>query len=142
YHPRWSPDGTRILFQSSNVPRIIRGSMALFSVSPDGRPPKKVLPAFLDQFVSYTAAWHPDSRRISVWGVHARDGLTFWTAPLDGRDPPVKSEMTEEIRRWFVENGVSFRDADSVPLPFRWSPSGDALYFEGVSRGVRNLWRV
>jgi len=30
---------------------------------------------------------------------------------------------------------VSFSD-------FLWAPSGRALYFEGVSRGVRNLWKV
>lgn len=142
YHPRWSPDGTRILFQSSNVPRIIRGSMELFTVSMDGRAPEKVLPAFLDQFIAYSAAWHPDSRRISVWGVHVRDGLTFWTVPLDGGTPPVRSEMTDEVRRRFAESGVSFRDADGVPLPFLWSPAGDALYFEGAAQGVRNLWRV
>ena len=142
YHPRWSPDGTRILFQSSNVPRIIRGSMESFTVSMDGRAPEKVLPSFLDQFVSYTSAWHPDSRRVSVWGVHVRDGLTFWTVPLDGRTPPVRSQMTDEVRRRFEQSGVSFRDADGVPLPFLWAPTGDALYFEGVGQGVRNLWRV
>jgi Tol biopolymer transport system component len=27
-------------------------------------------------------------------------------------------------------------------LPFRWSPAGDTLYFEGTSRGVRNVWKV
>ena len=50
--------------------------------------------------------------------------------------------MTGSVRKGFAELGVRFTDAEDLPLPFVWSPAGDALYFEGTSRGVRNVWRV
>jgi Tol biopolymer transport system component len=39
-------------------------------------------------------------------------------------------------------SGLSFTDVDGTPAAFNWSPRGDALVFEGVSHGVRNLWKV
>jgi Tol biopolymer transport system component len=46
------------------------------------------------------------------------------------------------VRDGLTAAAVRFTDADNVPLPFLWAPSKDALYFEGISRGVRNLWKV
>jgi hypothetical protein len=50
--------------------------------------------------------------------------------------------MTGDLRTRFMEMGVRFTDAEDLPLPFVWAPAGDALYFEGMSRGVRNVWKV
>src|SRR5262249_47477560 len=55
-------------------------------------------------------------------------------APIDG-GAPVKSEISAEMEKQRREAGIALFD-------FRWSPSGRALYFEGVSNGVRNLWKV
>ena len=142
YHARWSPDGTRILFQRSNFQGRALGARELYTVALDGRPPQKMLSTFLDEFGEFSTAWHPDSKRISVWGIHQDDGLSFWTVPLDGSGPPVKSELAPAVRERFAEAAVRFTDADDLPLSFLWSPSGDALYFEGLSRGVRNIWKV
>ena len=142
YHARWSPDGTQILFQRSNFQGRVLGAKELYTVALDGRAPRKMLSAFLNEFGSFRTAWHPDSKRISVWGNHLKEGLTFWTVPLDGSGAPVKSERAPVVRERFKEASVRFADADDLPLSFLWSPSGDALYFEGNSRGVRNIWKV
>ena len=142
YHARWSPDGTQILFQRSNFQGRALGAKEIYTVSLDGQPPRKMLSRFLNEFGTFSTAWHPDSKRISVWGIHLNEGLTFWTAPLDGSGPPVKSELEPVVSERFAEASVRFTDADDLPLSFLWSPSGDALYFEGLSRGVRNIWKV
>jgi Tol biopolymer transport system component/DNA-binding winged helix-turn-helix (wHTH) protein len=142
YHARWAPDGTQILFQRSNFQGRVLGAKELYTVALDARTPRKMLSAFLNEFGSFRTAWHPDSKRISVWGNHLKEGLTFWTAPLDGSTAPVKSELAPVVRDRFKKASVRFADADDLPLSFLWSPSGDALYFEGNSRGVRNIWKV
>src|ERR1043166_3262158 len=141
YHPRWSPDGTQILFHRSNFQGRVLPSRELYVVGRNGQPPKQILANFLSQVATFSAAWHPDSRRVSVWGAHLQGGLAFWTIPING-GAPVKSSMTDDVRTRFAEMGVRFSDPEDLPLPFVWSPRGDALYFEGMSRGVRNVWRV
>jgi Tol biopolymer transport system component len=54
--------------------------------------------------------------------------------PLDG-SPPIKSEIDPVVQSQLKEADVHFTN-------FRWSPTGRAILFEGVSRHVRNLWRV
>ena len=65
YYPRWSPDSSEVLFQTREF-----ASMNLFYVvGVDGSAPREVLadlPVGANGPVS--AAWHPDGRRISVWG--------------------------------------------------------------------------
>ena len=50
-------------------------------------------------------------------------------------DTPLKSEPTLSVEGPLKQAGVEFSR-------FRWAPSGRALYFEGVSNAVRNLWKV
>jgi len=141
YHPRWSPDGTQILFHRSHFQGRVLTLRELYVVERNGQPPSRILPDFLSQVATVSAAWHPDSRRVSIWGLHLQDGLTFWTVPVNGGEP-VKSSMTDDVRKHIADVGVRFTDAENLPLPFRWSPAGDTLYFEGMSRGVRNVWKV
>ena len=56
------------------------------------------------------------------------------STPLSG-GAPIRSELAESVKQLLKESDVSFTD-------FLWSHSGRALYFEGVSRSVRNFWRV
>ena len=135
YGPRWSPDGSQILFYGSILQTGFEPSN-LYLVALDGKPPREVLLPFIRQFsFPYVrAAWHPDRRRISIWGRHREAGWSLWTVPITG-ETPVKSAFLPEVERQVKEAAVEFSD-------LRWAPSADAVYFVGVSRGVTNLWKV
>lgn len=134
--PKWSPDGSSILFTRSDW-----GPAQLYVSALDGAPPRPVLEEFLGPFTTLRFAWHPDSRRVSVWGVHKSIGLGFWTVALDGTGV-VQSATAPGVLAELERSALSFREVDGTPTAFSWSPRGDALVFEGVSRGVHNLWRV
>ena len=132
YHARWSPDGSKLLFLSPGTrlfdyPRVYVVSVdrpaapfeVLNTVAGDAEPVKKGC-----------VAWYPDGRRVSFLA----DGGAFWTVPLDG-GAPVRSEVDAEVARRVKEAGLDFG-------AFRWSASRDTLYLEGVSSGVKNLWKV
>ena len=69
YEPLWSPDGTLILFKRSAV---LPDLPTIYVVGLDGKPPRPVRPDVLGQFRSLHAAWHPDGRRVSIWGTIAQ----------------------------------------------------------------------
>jgi len=141
YRPRWSPDGTRILFQGANVQGQGLTPPELYVVSTDGSEPSPVLAATIADLASFAAAWHPDSSRVSVWGVRPDGNLSFVTAPLGGGSA-ITSAMSDEVRLQVFSENVRFTDSNNVPLPFVWDPAGDALYLEGNARGVPGLWKV
>lgn len=138
YLPRWSPDGSQILFYGSIAGPTSAVRPSIHVVSLDGEPPREVLNEFLSNFTGsftgITVTWHPDGQRLSVWGSHVKLGLGFWTVPLAG-GAPVKSEQTAEVQQRTKEASLEFSD-------FVWAPSGRALYLEGISKGVKNLWKV
>jgi Tol biopolymer transport system component/DNA-binding winged helix-turn-helix (wHTH) protein len=133
YYPSWSPDGSRILFYSSVV-RSIAEPPKMYLVTLDGSHPQEVLGGFLAEFGSFRMSWHPDGRRVSVWGRHFREGWGFWTVPVAG-GTPVKSALDTEVADQIKDVGVRFTE-------FLWAPSGTALYFEGESQAVNNIWKV
>jgi Tol biopolymer transport system component/DNA-binding winged helix-turn-helix (wHTH) protein len=139
YRPRWSPDSSRILFVSS----ALQGGGVRYEVyicTPDGAQPQRVWAEFLSRFLTVESiAWHPDGQRISLWATFWMVSLQtvsreFWTVPLAGA-PPLKSEVTTTVNQQLQQAAVEF-------TRFQWAPSGLELYFEGLSRGVRNLWKV
>lgn len=132
YHPHFSPDGTQILFVSTQRP--VTEIPKVYVVGLDGKPPREMLTNLLPEFTLLHVAWHPDGKRLSLWGNHRQQGWSFWTAPLDG-GAPIKSEIAGAVEQRLKDADVHFAD-------FRWSPSGRELYFEGVSGSVRNLWKV
>lgn len=129
YRPLWSPRDSTILFSSSNTVRS-----KLYVADTNGGQLGQVLGPFLDGFASYRAAWHPDGRRISVYGAHRRDGVSFWTVSLEG-DESIRSPVSTEVAARLKKTGVNLAD-------FSWSPLGDALYFEGRSEEALNIWRI
>jgi Tol biopolymer transport system component/DNA-binding winged helix-turn-helix (wHTH) protein len=134
YRPRWSSDGRQILFYSSFLRYNATEIPRVYVVGLDGRPPREALAGFLTEFISLQVAWHPDGQRISLWGNHREQGWSFWTVSLEG-GAPVKSELAPAVKQQLKESTVSLSD-------FLWSPSGRTLFFEGVSQGVRDFWKV
>jgi len=132
HRPRWSPDGTLILF--SSILRAVTEIPKVYVVGLDGKPPREALTSFLPEFTLLQVGWRPDGQRLSVWGRHRSHGWSFWTVPLAG-GAPVKSEVAPSVEQRFKDADVRFTD-------FRWAPDGQAIYFEGISGSVRNLWKV
>jgi Tol biopolymer transport system component/DNA-binding winged helix-turn-helix (wHTH) protein len=139
--PRWSPDGSQILFLSTSPPQVLgpTGTFleSLYVVGLDGNPPREILGEFVKGFRFRGrirgVGWHPDGQRISILGVHSALGSGFWTVSVNG-GAPIKSEYSAEVTEQ-LKTATSFTQ-------FSWSPSGKQLYLQGVSRDVRNIFRV
>jgi len=138
YYPRWSPDSSQILFQTT--PLAEANSFYIANLS--GSPPHEVLRGlFPDSFSSVSAAWHPDGKRITVWAWDSAPGPlpTFWTAPIAG-GIPIRTEVPAELMRQ-GEAGPRHKWW-TTDFKFCWAPSGKAIYFERTSRAARNIWRM
>jgi Tol biopolymer transport system component len=129
YEPRWSPDGTRILVKGSTV---LPDVPTIYVVGLDGAPPRPVRPDVLGRFSSLQAAWHPDGRRISIWGTTRQQESLFVTVPIDGGEP-VAAGMAPHVRQGL---------AGIVPCQFVWAPTRRFLYFEGRAGDAANIWRI
>ncbi len=129
YEPLWSPDSTLILFKRSIV---LPHMPTVYVVGLDGKPPRPVRPDVLGQFRSLHAAWHPDGRRISVWGTAGKDEMRFLTMPLDAGSAAA-AEISPRVRQHLasVSGGR-----------FVWAASRRYIYFEERAGDTQNVWRV
>lgn len=129
YEPRWSPDSSQILFKRS---AILPDLPNLYLVRLDGKPPTPFRPEVLEQFSALHAAWHPDGRRISIWGVSQHAQPTFVNVPLAG-GTVAASEISTAVQDNLT--GIS-------PGRFVWARSRKYVYFEGMAGDTRNIWRI
>ena len=130
YRPKWSPDGSQVLFSSSNR----EGRAAhYYLVSPAGGTPRPLRPDVLNEIGASYISWRPDGSAVSLLST-ARGTLTFVTVPIGG-GAPVISARPPEIDREIAKAGLTLER-------FVWARSSRALYFEGTSQHVRNLWRI
>jgi Tol biopolymer transport system component/DNA-binding winged helix-turn-helix (wHTH) protein len=129
YEPRWSPDGALILFKRTVV---IPNLPTFYVVGLDGKPPRPVRPEVLGQFSALHAAWHPDGRRVSIWGTIREGEMRFLTVPLDAGGATT-TQMSPRV----------LQDLASVSAGrFVWAPSRRYIYFEGRAGDSQNVWRV
>jgi Tol biopolymer transport system component len=129
YEPLWSPDGTHILFKRSVV---LPDLPTFYVVGLDGMPPRPVRPDVLGQFSALHAAWHPNGRRISLWGTLRKGESRFLTVPLDDggvATPQISAEVQHDLA--LVSTGR-----------FIWAPSRRFIYFEGRASDTQNVWRI
>jgi Tol biopolymer transport system component/DNA-binding winged helix-turn-helix (wHTH) protein len=139
YYPRWSPDSSQILFQTTRLTVANRFYIANLT----GNPPHEVLQGlFPDSVASVSAAWHPDGKRITAWVWDSAPAPipTFWTAPIVG-GLAIRTDISAELMRQVGEAGPR-REWWTTDFKFSWAPSGKAIYFERTSRAARNIWRM
>ena len=142
YYPQWSPDSSQILFRTHFV-RSVPATDRFYLVGLDGSPPREVLAGFISEkrLAAFSAAWHPDGKRITL--VVAGLGFTpdYWTVPVAG-GVGVRSEIAPEILRQLREASAGSGILGGMDLKFSWAPSGNAIYFGRAFRGARNLWKM
>jgi serine/threonine protein kinase/Tol biopolymer transport system component len=129
YHPRWSPDSSQILFQSVATSQS-SSRRKVYVTDLDGGPAREVV----TEAPMRAAIWHPDGKHL-VCQMFSSAPSTWWTVRLEG-GPPVKWQLTPAVEEQFKLGGIT------TVGEFAWAPSGQALYFEGVAQGVRNLWKL
>jgi Tol biopolymer transport system component len=131
YEPKWSPDGQLLLF---NERPKVGPPQQPFVISVAGGPARPVRPDVVKRFGRFWVAWCPGEAALSIYGNEVTDGWSFWTVPLDAGAPrraAVSADVGRRLRAAAVSLGA-----------FSWSPSGDALYFEGTADQTQNIWRI
>jgi Tol biopolymer transport system component/DNA-binding winged helix-turn-helix (wHTH) protein len=140
YYPRWSPDGSQILFRTHLM--TIGMHDRFYVVNLRGSEPREVLADLIPQQNYHTdsAAWYPDGKRISTLLWTSSTSPALWTAPISG-GPAVKSEISPKAAQQFAD--ASSGTAELIgAAKFSWAPSGNAIYFDRIYRGARNLWKM
>jgi len=138
YYPRWSPDSSQVLFQEVSFPGF--KSLHVFDLA--GGAAHQVLNDFFSKhryLVGRWAAWHPDSKRISVLGREPGHVHTIWTVPLT-EGSPIASII--EPKLFGDLGGPVFTNEIAVSFKFSWGPLGNSVFLEHGKAGANNLWRL
>jgi Tol biopolymer transport system component/DNA-binding winged helix-turn-helix (wHTH) protein len=142
YRPQWAPDSLEVLFQAQFTE--IPGPGRFYIAQLDGSAPREVLAELLAQnkLWASSAAWHPDGKRVTVWVADLSPTPSFWIVPIAG-GPGIKLEIPTEIQRALKQaSGEALAGQQQGDYSFSWSPAGDAIYFERVYGGARNIWKM
>jgi len=135
FRPRWSPDGSRILFLTNLLPFLV-GPLGVYVVTRDGAEPSPVEQISEEFAAIRSVAWHPDGQRLSAWGwIRSWNSTGLLTLPVAG-GKATYSELAPEVQKGFDLAGLDWGDVKDIA----WARSGDALYFQGTSGSVTNLW--
>jgi Tol biopolymer transport system component/DNA-binding winged helix-turn-helix (wHTH) protein len=127
--PSWSPNGDVILF--THTAPDSSAAIRLFVIGASGGAPRRVMHPAMAGLQVTNAAWAPDGR-LSAWTRDEAGGRHFVTFPLDG-GPATRSSLPAAFK---------MVAANTLLSAFEWAPSGQYIYFEGRTHGIRNVWRV
>jgi len=161
FAPHWSPDQKQILFTGFLLDKQPR----LYVVPASGGAPKNVLPSN-NKWSSVSGDWRTDGRQIvldvqdtqsgkepnirildlesnQVTELEGSDGLVEPRWSADGRyiaalNPKAKQVWVFDCKRltWLVLADANF------PSALRWSPGGDALYYQDTDEVEESVFRV
>jgi len=161
FAPHWSPDQKEILFTGFLLDRQPR----LYVVPAQGGAPKSVLPAN-NKWASVSGDWRTDGRQIvldvqemesgrepdirifdlesgKLEALAASEGLLEPRWSADGRyiaalNPKKKQVFLYDckLETWSVLAEANF------PSALRWSPAGDALYYQDTDEVEESIFRV
>jgi Tol biopolymer transport system component len=161
FAPHWSPDQKQILFTGFLLDRQPR----LYVVSAQGGSPQSVLPPN-NKWASVSGDWRTDGRQIvldvqemesgrepdirildletgRITKLLGSEGLLEPRWSADGRyiaalNPKKKQVFLYDckLETWAVLSEANF------PATLRWSPGGDALYYQDVDEVEESIFRV
>ena len=161
FAPHWSPDQKQILFTGFLLDKQPR----LYVVSAQGGSPKTVLPMD-NRWASVSGDWRTDGRQIVVdvqdmatggesnirildletnklSSISGSEGLIEPRWSADGRyiaalNPKKKQILLYDCKllTWYVLAEANF------PSTLRWSPGGDALYYQDTDEVEESVFRV
>lgn len=134
FRPRYSPDGSEILFVDSLAHESQKVKPGVFVVGPDGGTPRRVFQRFWSTLEWVQALdWHPDGR-VSVVGSFVFDTTPFFlTAGLHDAEPHrsrIPTDVVSELKPCSRFSGL------------RWQPSGRELLFVCQLNERGNVWSV
>jgi DNA-binding winged helix-turn-helix (wHTH) protein/Tol biopolymer transport system component len=161
FAPHWSPDQKEILFTGF----LLDSQPRLYVVSAQGGAPRNVLPT-TNKWASVSGDWRTDGRQIvldvqeiesgrppeirildlennKLTKLLGSEGLIEPRWSADGRyiaalNPEKKRVEIYDCKR----EGWSVLAEANFPAALRWSPSGDALYYQDVDEVEQSIFRV
>lgn len=158
HHPRWSPDGSRLLYTSNRV-----GTPQIFSIAAAGVGEAEQF--FSSDYSEIAESWSPDGRYL-IFGRSSMENTaewSLWVLPLTGEKKPYPLFPASHSQQWgatFSPDGkwiayVSNESGDSqiyiIPFPDartkvhvsknasdqpRWSRDGRQLFYGGKGHAI------
>jgi Tol biopolymer transport system component/DNA-binding winged helix-turn-helix (wHTH) protein len=127
--PRWAPDGSQVLFTSSNVPGGTAANVKFYSVRLDGAAPRRMS---VNSSGLFSWTWYPNSQAVTLLRL-APNGWVISTVPLDGGSPSEHEIGGRcDCPYWAAEGGL-----------IGWAQSGNAAFMGCLhpSGSGMDVWR-
>jgi len=115
-HPKWSPDGLWVVFDSDTGKNIKM-------ISADGGEPKEFLPASIKIWNGGLPCWSPDSKQIAF--IEGTTGSLY-----------IYHLESSQLKRLYREEGL-------LPMPGGWTPDGISVLVALMDRQTREstMWK-
>ena len=135
-NPRWSPDGTRIVYWTGlNTGFLINKVDAprVYVVAADGGEPRRLFPEFA---VAYAPVWSADGTHLIFLGSREpATGPDWWVSAGDGGTPVATGAFAALERLGLAPSPNSFF------LPDVWNADGQVLFSAKLGDST-NLWQI